>query len=56
MNTIYIYVQPVLSAVLAWAQLGQVVTGRLVGAALLIVIGVSIVATRRAAAPVPIAE
>jgi drug/metabolite transporter (DMT)-like permease len=54
--TIYIYVQPVLAAILAWAQLGQSVTGKMLGAAVLIVIGVSIVATRRDAIPAPVAD
>jgi drug/metabolite transporter (DMT)-like permease len=54
--TVYIYVQPLITALLAWVQLGQRVTARTIGAAVLIVIGVSIVATRRAAIPAPSQE
>lgn len=54
--TIYIYVQPVLAALLAWFQLGQSVTERMLGASVLIVIGVTIVATRRDAVAVPVQE
>jgi drug/metabolite transporter (DMT)-like permease len=54
--TIYIYVQPVLTAILAWVQLGQSMTGRLVGSAGLIVLGVTIVATRKNAIPAPVQE
>jgi drug/metabolite transporter (DMT)-like permease len=53
---IYIYVQPVIAAVLARIQLGQSLTERMLGAALLIVVGVTIVATRKDAFPVPIQE
>ena len=44
--SIYIYVQPVLAAVLAWVQLGQTVTTKWVVAGALIVVGVALVATR----------
>ncbi|MGO8994726.1 MAG: DMT family transporter [Polyangiaceae bacterium] len=54
--TVYIYVQPVLAACLAWVQLGQPVTARMLGAAVLIVIGVTIVATRSGAQPVSTQE
>lgn len=47
--TVYIFMQPVLAALLAWAQLGQPVTTTLVVAGALIVLGVSLVATRRIA-------
>jgi drug/metabolite transporter (DMT)-like permease len=46
--TIYINVQPLLAALLAWVQLGLPLTGRLVVAAAFIVAGVAIVATRPA--------
>jgi drug/metabolite transporter (DMT)-like permease len=49
--TIYIYVQPLITALLAWIQLRQAPTSNMLGAAVLIVIGVSIVATRRGARP-----
>ncbi len=54
--TIYIYVQPVMAAVLAWFQLGQAVSDRMIGSAVLIVIGVAVVATRRDAVSVPVEE
>ena len=54
--SIYIYVQPVLAAVLAWLQLGNTVSERLVLAAVVIAAGVTIVATRKNAIPVPMEE
>jgi drug/metabolite transporter (DMT)-like permease len=54
--TVYIYVQPLITAFLAWVQLGQHVTTKTAGAAVLIVIGVWIVATRPAAVPAPAQE
>jgi drug/metabolite transporter (DMT)-like permease len=54
--TIYIYVQPLLTALLAWLQLGQAVTSRMLVAAILIVIGVTVVATRPNATPAPVQE
>ncbi len=45
--TIYIYLQPILAAILQYVQLGQQVSGRLAIAAVLIVIGVGVAATRR---------
>jgi drug/metabolite transporter (DMT)-like permease len=44
--TAYIFLQPLLAAWLAWVQLGQAVTERIGVAALLIVAGVAVVATR----------
>jgi drug/metabolite transporter (DMT)-like permease len=44
--TIYVSSQPVLAALLAWAQLGQPVTKRLVVAAAFILAGVALVVTR----------
>ncbi len=44
--TIYISVQPVLAALLAWVQLGQPLTPRLVVAAAFILAGVALVITR----------
>jgi drug/metabolite transporter (DMT)-like permease len=54
--SIYIYVQPVLAGLLAWAQLGQTPSERLLVASALIAVGVGIVATRRDAQPVPMEE
>jgi drug/metabolite transporter (DMT)-like permease len=54
--SIYIYVQPVLAALLAWLQLGNTVSGRLALAAVVIAAGVTLVATRRSAVPVPMEE
>jgi drug/metabolite transporter (DMT)-like permease len=48
--TVYIYLQPVLAALLAWAQLGYGVSSRAGLAAVLILAGLSVVASRR---PVP---
>ncbi len=44
--TVYIYVQPLITAVLAWVQLGHSVSPRIVIAAALIVVGVAIVSSR----------
>lgn len=46
--TVYIFLQPPLAALLAWAQLGQPVSRTVLFAGALIVVGVSIVASRRA--------
>ena len=54
--SIYIYVQPVLAAVLAWLQLGDTVSERLAVAAVVTAAGVTIVATRKNALPVPMEE
>lgn len=54
--TVYIYLQPVITALIAWFQLGQGVTGRTVLAGLLILSGVAIttlVRSKSAPAPVP---
>ncbi len=48
--TIYIYLQPILAALLAWLQLGHAVSSRLFVAAALILCGVTIV-VRRGPAP-----
>jgi drug/metabolite transporter (DMT)-like permease len=45
--TVYIYLQPLITALLAWVQLGQMVSERLFVAAVLILVGVGIVASRR---------
>jgi drug/metabolite transporter (DMT)-like permease len=45
--TIYIYLQPILTALLAYVQLGQTLSTRIVTAAVFIASGVGIVATRR---------
>jgi drug/metabolite transporter (DMT)-like permease len=45
--TIYIYLQPLIAAVLAWAQLGMGISPRAGIAAVLILIGLGIVATRQ---------
>jgi drug/metabolite transporter (DMT)-like permease len=49
--TIYIYAQPVIASLLAWVQLGQPVAPRTAGAAVLIALGVAIVAARRDVRP-----
>jgi drug/metabolite transporter (DMT)-like permease len=54
--SIYIYVQPVLAALLAWLQLGITVSERLALAAVVIAAGVTLVATRKDAVPVPMEE
>jgi drug/metabolite transporter (DMT)-like permease len=54
--TVYIYMQPVLTALLAWVQRGDRVTATLAWASALIVVGVSIVATRKGAQPAPVQE
>jgi drug/metabolite transporter (DMT)-like permease len=54
--SIYIYVQPVLAALLAWLQLGITVSERLALAAVVIAAGVTLVATRKNAVPVPMEE
>lgn len=53
--TIYIYLQPLFAALLAWAQLGQGLSARMLGATALILVGVAIVTLRRAEAPRPVA-
>jgi drug/metabolite transporter (DMT)-like permease len=52
--TIYIYLQPLIAALLAWVQLGQPLTSRLVTAAAFIVVGVAIVVTRAPPQPKPV--
>jgi len=47
--TVYIYLQPLIAALLAWVQLGQGVNRRAAVAAPLILMGLTVVATRRAA-------
>jgi drug/metabolite transporter (DMT)-like permease len=54
--SIYIYVQPVLAAALAWLQLGDTVSERLAVAAVVTAAGVTIVATRKNAVAVPMEE
>lgn len=54
--TVYIFLQPPLTALLAWAQLGQALTRTLVVAAMLIVAGVLLVVTRRATPLTAVAE
>ncbi len=51
--TVYIYSQPVLTAILAWVQLGQSLSGKLLVSAAFIAAGVGVVATRRAEKAVP---
>ncbi len=53
MVTVYIYLQPLIAAVLAWAQLGHGITKRAWLAAALILIGLRVVASRQPAAPPP---
>jgi drug/metabolite transporter (DMT)-like permease len=47
--TIYIYLQPLIAALLAWAQLGHTISPRAGIAAVLILLGLGIVAFRRSA-------
>jgi drug/metabolite transporter (DMT)-like permease len=54
--TVYIYLQPLMTAVLAWLQLRQRPTLDMMLSGVLIVLGVSLVATRRGAAPAPAEE
>jgi drug/metabolite transporter (DMT)-like permease len=49
--TVYVYLQPLLTAVLQWLQLGEMVTARAVLAAVLIFSGVIVIATRRGGSP-----
>lgn len=49
--SIYVCSQPVIAALLAWAQLGQALTARLLVAAAFIVLGVGIVVTRPISSP-----
>ncbi|MEO6419246.1 MAG: DMT family transporter [Polyangiaceae bacterium] len=49
--TIYIYLQPILAGLLAWVQLGQSLSARILGAAAFILAGVSIVALRKPPLP-----
>jgi drug/metabolite transporter (DMT)-like permease len=52
--TVYVYIQPVLAAVLDWMQRGSGLTSRMILAAALIVVGVGIVTARPARAePLP---
>lgn len=44
--TIYIYTQPLIAGLLSWVQLGQTVSPRALVAALFILVGVTVVATR----------
>lgn len=46
--TVYIYLQPLLAGLLAYVQLGQALSARLGAACALVLVGVTIVATRRA--------
>ena len=46
--TVYIYLQPLIAALLQWVQLGERLTARALGASVLIVAGVGVVASRRA--------
>jgi drug/metabolite transporter (DMT)-like permease len=52
--TVYIYLQPVITALLAWVQLGQALSDRLLVAAALILVGVGIVASRRREPALPV--
>ena len=54
--TVYIYLQPLFTALLQWAQLGEPVTARALVAAALILAGMLVVATRRQVAAGAAAE
>jgi drug/metabolite transporter (DMT)-like permease len=47
--TVYIYLQPVLAGLLQWVQLGEPLALRAVVASVFILVGVGVVASRRAA-------
>jgi drug/metabolite transporter (DMT)-like permease len=49
--TVYIYLQPLIAALMQWLQLGQSIAPRAAGAAAFILAGVGVVATRPAAPP-----
>lgn len=51
--TVYIFLQPILAASLAWVQLGQSVSSRLLFASVFIACGVAVVATRKTSAITP---
>jgi len=51
--TVYIYLQPLLAAALQWVQLGEPLVRRALVAAALILVGVAVVASRRATGPPP---
>jgi drug/metabolite transporter (DMT)-like permease len=51
--TIYIYLQPLIAAVLAWAQLGLGISRRAGLAAVLILLGLGVVASRPAKVKAP---
>jgi drug/metabolite transporter (DMT)-like permease len=51
--TIYIYLQPLIAAVLAWAQLGLGISRRAGLAAVLILVGLGVVASRPTKVPAP---
>ena len=53
MVTVYIYLQPLIAAVLAWAQLGYGISKRAWLAAVLILIGLGVVASRQPVTPPP---
>jgi drug/metabolite transporter (DMT)-like permease len=46
MVTVYVYLQPILAALIAWVQLGQRIRPRMIGATLLIFAGVGLVLAR----------
>ena len=54
--TIYIYLQPLIAALLAWIQLGHGISQRAWLAAVLILTGLGIVSSRKKAPVVPLAE
>lgn len=54
--TVYIYLQPLLAALLAWAQLGMGISDRAWIAAVLILAGLGVVSSRQPARPAPRAE
>ena len=53
MVTVYIYLQPLIAAVLAWAQLGYGISRRAWLAAELILLGLGVVASRQPVTPRP---
>jgi drug/metabolite transporter (DMT)-like permease len=51
--TVYIYLQPLLAALMQWVQLGEPIAARALAAAAFILAGVGLVATRRSVMPAP---
>ncbi len=53
--TVYIYLQPLIAAIMQWVQLGEAIAPRALAAAGFILAGVGVVATRRVVTSAPVA-